>query len=564
MTNMDKKKISIGKEDFKDLIIEDNYYIDKSLFIKELIQSNTIFNISLFLRPRRFGKTLTLSMLKYFFDLDEKANASIFDGLAISKETKLCVHHQNKYPVIFITFKDLKGSNEESFLRSLNDTLKKEYKRHSYLLNSIDDEIDKQTFTRLLHGSGNYDDYKQYLSLLSEYLYLYHHVKPIVLIDEYDVPLNAAHENNYFEYAITLIREMFSRGLKTNQNISGGVITGCLQIAKNQIFTGLNNLSIYSVLDPLYSSVFGFTKEEVRTMLSYYGLLKREEDVKQNYDGYFFGEERVYNPFSILNFISRAISSPSARCESYWSNSSGDALLKEMLLSIKDDAKLKDIFETLLSGRESEVDVDVTVTYDSMTNSFSSIMGTLLFTGYLTAIKALDGNSYLVKIPNREVLSCFKSIVKEYNDKIIKVPYNALVKAFINGDSLTVNALIDRKVSTILSFNDFGIDKEYAPHLFLLGSLSLDDNQDWMIESQREEGDGRPDISLFNYKEKKAIIIEIKYARKDDKQTLDDLTALALAQIEREHYDKRFLNNGYSVVKWGIGFKGKNVEVVRK
>ncbi len=589
------KNVGTLTENFKDMIDKDFYLVDKTLFIRDFLTlvikdkltgnlSNVgmpvLEGVNLILRPRRFGKTLMLSTLRYFFDLDEKNNSYLFEGLAISREKELCDKFQNKFPVISITLKNVNQRSKEDFLEAFNYAILNEYTRHSYLREFITVKGEAEIFDRLMNLKGNAMDIQQSLSLLAKYLHKFHGVKPLILIDEYDVPLNAAHSADCFDYVVDIIKNMFSSALKTNDDIQAAVITGCLQIAKNQIYTGLNNVKVYPVTERKYSTAFGFTEKETEVLLDYYGLMERANDVKAFYDGYEYGKEAIYNPYSVINFVGYAVGDRNKPCTPYWANSSGNSLLMDMLSSIAEDKILKNDFESLLDGKAISVDVDSTITYESMLESRSAIMGTLLYRGYLTPTKKKtdaeiitdNADSYPssiaeqmkvnVKIPNAEVMACFSDIVSLYNEKIIKQPNNELFNAFINNLPLTVNSLLEERVMMMLGNNEFGVDREYAPHLFLLGNLVVNPSSGWRVESERCHGDGRPDITIVNERNKIAIIIEIKYAKRNDRKNLDDLVNDALSQIEEKQYDYAYKKYDMNISKWGIAFKGKSVKAV--
>jgi hypothetical protein len=568
------KNIRIGIENFKTLIDSEYCYVDKTELIADLVNfvvsdekndvpvrkaKPALDGVSLFLRPRRFGKTLTLSMLKYFFDIDEKDNAYLFGGLAISKEKEICAEFQNRFPVIFLTLKDIKGRNEEEFLEAFNDCLKDEYKRHAYAKSVLTSSSDQETFDRISDGKGTKGDFKKYLSLLIQALYDYHKVKPIVLIDEYDVPLNTAHQNKCYDYVVDIISSMFSKGLKTNDNLQAGVITGCLQIAKNQIFTGLNNPGIYSVTNPVYAQYFGFTKEETAELLHSYGLDDRADDVKDNYDGYNIGKYSMYNPFSLLKFIESARCEHSTVCRNYWAATSGDALLRKMLASSA-GKELKETFETLLSGSDAmDIKVDDTIVYDTMMDNKAAVMGTLLFSGYLTVVKAQPDGDYTLRIPNREVLSTFRTLVDQYNETVQTSFGGDLLRDFERGNVPGIESDIRKSLSSIISLDDLRKDKEYFMHGFLLGSLVNANNDGvWEITSQKESGDGYADITLEDSGTMKAIIIEVKQTREKD---IEKGAEGALAQIERKRYAVKYESYAYHIMKYGVCFHGKQVSV---
>ena len=527
---MKKKGLAIGVENFKAIIDGNSYYVDKTSFIKELLDKSSSGGVRLFLRPRRFGKTLALSTLRYFLDIEEKDNAYLFKNLEIAKDLELCEKYQNKAPVIFFTLKGVNGNKEESFLNSFNKILYTEYERHSYVKEVLS-EGELLTFNRIQNREGTADDFTEYLSLLEKGLYDYYGIKPIVLIDEYDVPLNTAHYSGCFEFVVDIIKEMFSNGLKTNDNLEFAVITGCLQIAKNQIFTGLNNPGIYPVTDTLYTNSFGFTKEETKELLSYYNLDNRFKDVVDNYDGYHIGKWEIFNPHSLLNFVSRAVEDDSFHCKNYWVTTSGNAILKEMLIASLEDAELKQIFETLISGECAKVKIDSSITYNTMTESNSAIMGTLLYSGYLTTIESFEDDFYNVKIPNKEVLTCFINLVEELNKSKVEEKTPIFIKALLDKDTVSAKQYLNKLYESILKVRD-KTSKENNYHYFLAAILALNPIKGWRFISQAESIDGYSDFVLDG--DDNVIIIEEKVV--STPKAIETETKKAFKQIEDRNY----------------------------
>jgi len=562
---MEQRKVpGIGISNFRNFFTkkEKGYYVDKTLLIKELVNNGLfILPATLILRPRRFGKTLALSMLQNFFDLDAKEARPIFEKLAVGKEKTFCDTYENKYPVISITFKEVKGSTMESMLTALNVNLKGEYKRHAYVEDVLDKD-DVERFERLRYEKGTFDDFKQYLALLSKALYLKNKVKPLVFIDEYDVPLNDAHQHGFFDAFVSVISGMFSAGLKDNLYVGGAVITGCLQIAKNQIFTGLNNPAICPVTSAKYARYFGFTKDETTELLHYYGLDSRMDDVRDNYDGYSMGVYSIYNPFSVMNFVSDVLADPKISCKNYWAATSGNALLLEMLASCKEKKhdKLKTTFEALLTGKPvAGIRIDDTIVYATMKESDAAIMGTLLFSGYLTVVNDERNGVYTLRIPNREVLTTFRTLVDQYNETVQTSFGGDLLRDFERGNVPGIESDIRKSLSSIISLDDLRKDKEYFMHGFLLGSL-VNANGDglWEITSQKESGDGYADITLEDSGKRKVIIIEVKQTREKD---IEKGATGALSQIERKRYAVKYESYAYTIMKYGVCLHGKQVSV---
>ena len=557
---MERKRITVGTDNFKAIIDSNGYYVDKTLYIKQILNEYVIGRTNLTMRPRRFGKTLLLSTLRYFLDIDEKENAYLFKDLAISKETKLCEKYQNKSPVIFFTLKEVKGTTEESFIESFNQQLNGEYERHSYVKEVLS-KGDLKSYNRIEDQEGTVGDFKTYLSTLMKGLYDYHHIRPIVLIDEYDVPLNTAYNVGLFDFVVNIISSMFSNGLKTNENLEFAIITGCLQIAKNQIFTGFNNPSINAVTDVSYAPYFGFTKEETKKLLTYYNLDHRYQDVLECYDGYHIGSCELINPFSLLCFVEKAVIDNTISCSFYWANSSGDALLCKMLKSISQKADLKKDFESLLSGDVIKVDVNTTVTYDTMIDNDAAIMGTLLFSGYLTRAEephladgAEVGESKLtymtswVKIPNNEVMFCFNTIVKKFNKDVSDEKLPVIIKAFLEKDIITAEDYLNTLYRSILKVRDKD-SSENNYHYFLAAILALNPCYGWQYSSQDQGTDGYADFVLLGGRN----VIAIKEKVIADIEKLDIATKKAFKQIETKNYITKYekLEN-FKVIKYAI------------
>ena len=556
---MERKRITVGTDNFKAIIDSNGYYVDKTLYIKQILNEYVIGRTNLTMRPRRFGKTLLLSTLRYFLDIDEKENAYLFKDLAISKETKLCEKYQNKAPVIFFTLKEVKGTTKESFLKSFNKILYSEYERHSYI-KEVFNKGELETFNRIENRVGTADDFTEYLSLLMKGLYDYHHIRPIVLIDEYDVPLNTAYNVGLFEFVVNIISSMFSNGLKTNRILEFALITGCLQIAKNQIFTGFNNPTIDTVADYNYSSYFGFTKAETKELLTYYNLDHRYQDVLDCYDGYRIGFDDIINPFSILCFIKKALANNKIACGYYWANTSGNVLLLKMLKSISQKANLKKDFESLLSGQTINVTLDTTVTYDSMIDNDAAIMGTLLFSGYLTRAEephltdgAEVGESKLtymnswVKIPNNEVMFCFNTIVKEFNKQLSDEKLPFIISSLLDKDIAGTCDYLNNLYSSILEARDKN-NKENNYHYFLATILALNPVEGWEYRSQDQGKKGYSDFVLVG--NRTAIIIEEKNI--SSYKEIDKATAEAFKQIKDTDYEARYEKMEYTILKYAI------------
>jgi len=405
-------------------------------------------------------------------------------------------------------------------------------------------------FERLRTGKADMEDYKQYLSILSKALYLKTNIKPLVFIDEYDVPLNDAHENKYFKSFVKIISGMFSAGLKDNAYVGGAVITGCLQIAKNQIFTGFNNPSVFPVTSPVYANCFGFTKEESADLLHYYDLDSRMEDVRANYDGYNIGKYSVYNPFSLLKFVQEARADRNVTCKNYWVSTSGDTLLRKMLASSAGEQELRGTFETLLTGSSADkLVVDETIVYGTMTKSAPAVMGTLLFSGYLTVAKDYGNGTYALRIPNKEVLTCFRNLVGEYNDELRekKTPY--LIARLLRGDIRKAEDYVNDLIRSVLVVRDKDTS-ENSFHYFLAAILAMANVPGWKILSQDQGRKGFSDFAIVG-KRKQAIIIEEKVAKKK-KEEIEGLFAEGEDQIKKNAYAEKYAYLGYDLYQYVI------------
>ena len=564
MRNTEKrKKISIGVEDFKEIIDKDGYFVDKTLMIQELLESNA--KVILFTRPRRFGKTLNQFMIRRFFEdeITEKGekvdNGYLFDGLAITRCGEEILQHQQRYPVIFMSLKSAKQDSYDMAYASLIDEISKEFKRHAYLLQGESlSPKEKQEFQLVMDKEAQPIAYAKALGFLSECLTKYHGHKTIILIDEYDVPLENAYLHGFYDEMIGFIRSLFESALKTNPYLEKGIITGCLRISKESIFTGLNNLKVDSVLHTDYADSFGFTEAEVQEMLAYYDLSAELPEVKQWYDGYLFNQIEIYNPWSIINFVYDRDRKITQFALSYWSNSSSNSIIREMVGEADEEAK--EDLETLINGGTIEKRVHEDITYGDIHQSQDNLWNFLFFTGYLKKISerkdAAGENLYLtMKIPNTEVKTIYQDSISYWFDQRMKqTDRSPLLHALESGDCEAAEDFINRQLMETISYFDHA---ESFYHGFMAGLLT--NIGGYRVKSNRESGSGRPDIVLQtpNIRKGRVIILELKMA-----ESIADLEPAAdrgLAQIEEQRYAAPFTSEGYpDVRKYAVSFYKKD------
>ena len=557
---MGKKALPIGIDDFEMLITRDYYYIDKTLLIKDLIDNKS--SVNLFTRPRRFGKTLNMSMLQYFFEdernrIDEskKDNSHLFKNLNIMKAGEKYTKCMGQYPVINLSLKSAKQPNFELAYISLKRRIAEEYRRHDFILNNAELKIDKDRFVRILEEKGERGDYIDSIFFLSECLYEYYGKKVIILIDEYDVPLENAFFEGFYDEMIKFIRSLFESALKTNPFLEFSVITGCLRISKESIFTGLNNLEIISILNKSYDEFFGFTQEEVDKILEDYNIIDKRELIKEWYNGYIFGSASVYNPWSLVRFVKDLKIDKDTFPSSYWANTSSNSIVKSLIEKADDETKNE--IETLIEGKTIEKPVHEDITYDEVYDTMDNLWNFMFFTGYFKKVKeTMDEESKFIElaIPNKEVKYIFKNkILKWFKDKIKARDFSQMYDAIINKNvEIFEQELCDILLETI-SFND---SYENFYHGFVTGVLS--NMKGYLIKSNRESGKGRSDIFIKAVSRRgAAIIIELKVAKSFDE--LEKKANKALEQIEEKKYEKELRSDGYkNIIKYGISFFGKD------
>ena len=542
-----KRGLPIGTEDFGEIIEQGSFYVDKTAFIEEILKDNA--KVKLFTRPRRFGKTLTLSMLRYFFDIENKnKNRELFSELYISNTEY--IKYQGQYPVIFVTFKDLKEDTWEECLKSVKSLISDLYDKYSFIRKNLDDR-NKKKFDKIFYEEdGNYE---KGLLDISKYLYRYYGKRVILLIDEYDTPLINAYEKGFYDKAISFFSTLYSSVLKTNDYLQTGVLTGILKVVKEGIFSGLNNIEVYTVLDEHYSSFFGFTEKEVEKTVKEYGLADEIAKVKKWYDGYKFGNSEIYNPWSILKYLKRG------KTESYWINTASDLTILRLLKQANDS-----MFEGLLNifnGENSVQQIDVSSEMNNMQDS-QEIWRLMLFSGYLTVDKKIDEKTYSLKLPNYEVKSFFKEKFLDYNYKENKGLFKKMINALLLKDITKYEEILRKILLNSMSYHDGAKEEKFYHNLILGMLLYLDDK--YSIKSNIEEGYGRTDVLMFplNKKVNPGFIFEFKVSEKGDDESMEKAVNEALNQIKDKEYEVEMQQHKVKdILNLGIAFNGKKVKV---
>lgn len=556
------KRLPVGIENFEKIRKENFYYVDKTMLIEQLLDNWG--EAHLFTRPRRFGKSLNMSMIKCFFEAG--TDKSLFDGLYISKKKTLCDTYMGKYPVISISLKGVNAASYEEARSFLCDIVVEEVYRHQYLLKSEKlSELDKKRFMKLLDEDMADKILISGLRRLTCLLEKHYDQKVIVLIDEYDVPLAKANENNYYDKMVFLIRNMFESVLKTNDSLKFAVLTGCLRVAKESIFTGLNNFKVDSILDAAYDEAFGFIDDEVKEMLHYYGQDEHYETVKEWYDGYRFGKADVYCPWDVINYCSAHRSDPVCLPENYWSNTSGNEVLKRFIERAGEEKGLaKTDLERLVNGEIVEKDIRQDLTYNELYDSMDNLWSTLFMTGYLTQKGMVDRNRYRLAVPNREirniitehVLTLFKQKV-EADGKLL----NDFCEALAEGKADDVEWIFTEYMKKTISVRDTFARKEIKENFYhglLLGILGF--KAGWSVMSNRESGNGFSDIMIMMDDTRRGIVIEVKYAKES---SLEAECRKALEQIVDKRYTEYFKEQGVkTILKYGIACRIKECKVL--
>lgn len=560
------KKNMVAKAEVKSLPIgisdyvraqEEYYYVDKTLLIKEFLDQKPL--VSLFTRPRRFGKTLNMDMLRVFFEISDKNTSKYFADKNIWQCGEEYRSHQGKYPVIFLTFKDVKFDTWDATIEKIRGLLQEEYGRHQELLNSDKlSQYEKEYFTKIISATANEVELTSSLERLSKMLASHYDKAPVIIIDEYDTPIQGGYSKDFYDEIIGFMRNFFSGAFKDNKNLSYGFLTGILRIAQESIFSGLNNLTVNSVMDEEYDSFFGFTESEVKAMLSYYGVSDKEEELKDWYDGYLFGSEEIYNPWSVINYISKGCIP-----QAYWVNTGKNEILDDVLRVATDD--ITERLYDLLQGERVVARIDQNVVYRSLAEDPANIYSLLLVAGYLkTPKKELQADgSYLceVSIPNREIATVYKSEILSHflqTGAITRTTANKIAESLYANDYKKLQSAIGEYMDKSIGFFDGGAEGFY--HGLMLGLIALMDNQ-YKIKSNRESGDGRFDVSLIpREKRYPGIILELKWKEKLSDVELEKWSNEALKQIGELRYDSEMKEDGITeILKFGIAFSGKKV-----
>ena len=558
------KKLPIGIENFEKLRQENFYYIDKTRLIEQLL--TRWGEVNLFTRPRRFGKSLNMSMLQSFFEIGK--DKTLFDGLRISDNQELCEKYQGKFPVVSVSLKGINGATYEEARRFLIKTINEEARRLSVLSDSTElDETDHELLTQLKKKEMTNDSLVYSIRELTELLEKHYGRKVIVLIDEYDVPLAKANENGYYDEMVLLIRNLFENALKTNSSLKFAVLTGCLRIAKESIFTGLNNFKVYSITDKSFDETFGFTDAEVRELLRYYGQEKYYETVKEWYDGYRFGNVDVYCPWDVINFCSDHLADPGLEPKNYWANTSGNSVISHFIDSVGKPQKLTRMeLEQLVNGGIVQKEINSELTYKELYSSIDNLWSTLFMTGYLTQRGKPSSNRYNLVIPNREIrniitnhiLKMFKENVKDDGKTV-----SDLCDALLNQNPEKVELIFTEYMKKTISIRDTFAQKptkENFYHGLLLGILGFKEN--WSVMSNRESGDGFGDILIRIEDEDVGIVIEVKYA---DDGNLQGECEKALQQIIDIRYTESLEQEGiHTIIKYGIACYRKKCKVLMR
>ncbi len=549
MKGIDRMKLlPTGIENFKMMIDKSAYYVDKTNFIEDVLNEQVV----LYTRPRRFGKTLNMSMLYYFFSIKEKENSYLFDGLNISKN-KNALKVQNKYPTIFISLKEMKSLTFDAQISSFSNVIYELLDKNLEILSSDQlSDTTKDILNKLHNRSSCVEDLKISLRVITNALYAYYQQKVIVLIDEYDVPLQAAYQNNYYEEMVEFLRSVFSSALKTNDALEKGVMTGCLRISKESIFTGLNNFTAYSVLNNISSESFGFTESEVKQLLKDYNLSEKMDEVKEWYDGYQFGNNEIYNPWSTLMYVKNITQDVSFKPISFWANTSGNDLVVKYIQN--GDKKLRKEFDLLMNGQSLIKYIKPELTYREMDN-INNIYSFLLLTGYLKVIKDRGENQYELIIPNKEVYEIYKQSFMSYFEDYTTSKKNELYQELVDGDAKKVNLLLNDILLRSISYFD---NQESFYHGFLVGLLN-----DYEVVSNKESGNGRFDVCVLPENILGTIVlIECKHSISED-NLIDDAKEGARQIVEQKYLEEHKFKKYENVIGYGISFYKKQCYVVK-
>ena len=557
-------KLPVGIENFEEIRRNRFYYVDKTKLIEQLVETGG--KVTLFTRPRRFGKTLNMSMLRSFFEMG--SDASLFDGLYIAENKALCEEYMGKYPVIFLSLKSVEGLNFEDARYRMIELISIEAERFGFLADSehlSENERERYKAMISLHNGTNAMDEKVLISslrILSQLLYKHFGKKTVILIDEYDVPLDKAFQNGFYQEMVSLIRGLFGMALKTNDYLQFAVLTGCLRITKESIFTGLNNFKVLSILDSRFDEQFGFTDCEVRKILEDYHLEPHFEETKEWYDGYHFGKVDIYCPWDVINYVDQLKYDPVAIPQDFWSNSSGNAIVRRLI--DKADVSAKNEVERLIAGESIEKDVALELTYDEIDKSIENLWSVLFTTGYLTHTGRTEAGKYRLVIPNREVRNLF---VKKIREWFLDVSRNdgktleELCNAFVSKDTEKIEQIFGDYLWNTISIRDTAVAKEKKENFYhgiLLGLLGY--KSSWLIKSNAESGTGYSDILVEVPTNRTGMVIELKYAENGD---MDAACEDALRQIEEKNYVAKLKQDGMrNFIRYGIACFKKDCRVV--
>ena len=559
------RMLPVGVDSFEKIRKNNYYYVDKTNLIEQIIQN--LPEVSLYTRPRRFGKSLNMSMLKSFFEIG--ADSALFDGLYIANNKKLCEEHMGKYPVIFLSLKSVEGNDYESAKRKLIELIAQEAERFPFLSESDglseNDKINYSTLVDMKNGrySLNDDHLSSSLRILSDLLNKYYGKKVIILIDEYDVPLDKAFTNGYYKQMVSLMRSFLGDALKTNLSLQFAVLTGCLRISKESIFTGINNFNVLSIIDDNFDEEFGFTDKEVKELLAYYHLEDKFEEMKEWYDGYHFGNSEIYCPWDVINHTYRLVANHNARPQSYWINTSGNDLVKRFI--DKANKTTRNEIETLIACESVEKNLNLELTYEDIDKSIDNLWSVLFTTGYLTYTGITESGAYNLVIPNKEVREVFKVQIQEwFKEQIFSNTdqLNEFWDAMEHGKADKVQNYLNRILSNSISVYDtkdsrFG--KESSYHALLVGLLAGNDN--WLVKSNVEAGDGFADIIVETDDPDKGLVIELKYS--DETSGMENACIKALNQIQEKRYYEYLKNDGITdILYYGISFCRKRSKVM--
>ena len=557
-------KLPVGIENFEEIRRNRFYYVDKTKLIEQLVETGG--KVTLFTRPRRFGKTLNMSMLRSFFEMG--SDASLFDGLYIAENKALCEEYMGKYPVIFLSLKSVEGLNFEDARYRMIELISIEAERFGFLADSehlSENERARYKAMISLHNGTNAMDEKVLISslrILSQLLYKHFGKKTVILIDEYDVPLDKAFQNGFYQEMVSLIRGLFGMALKTNDYLQFAVLTGCLRITKESIFTGLNNFKVLSILDSRFDEQFGFTDYEVKKILENYHLESHFEETKEWYDGYHFGKVDIYCPWDVINYVDQLKYDPAAIPQDFWSNSSGNAIVRRLI--DKADVSAKNEVERLIAGESIEKDVALELTYDEIDKSIENLWSVLFTTGYLTHTGRTEAGKYRLVIPNREVRNLF---VKKIREWFLDVSRNdgktleELCNAFVNKDTEKIEQIFGDYLWNTISIRDTAVAKEKKENFYhgiLLGLLGY--KASWLIKSNAESGTGYSDILVEVPTNRTGMVIELKYAENGD---MDAACEDALRQIEEKNYVAKLKQDGMrNFIRYGIACFKKDCRVI--